>query len=326
MSETTNRIKIYCEPRIKLFLTESWLHMGFWEATLNLPKVLAQLGMAGNITAYGDTDILENFSFDDENPSSKDDEFSIFFVNTPKKVTTLRFFRNGDESQNTCIIPGYDGEYTSNFAKLEEKENVKTYFFYDISEYDWSICPRFSKEYHKNGIICTETTEAEYIRVTFMVKRLSDCTTFLTIVIKNTENPKIVIDAYKQNILNVLNTEKAKSVVTQYEKIRKYISHITSDYIFSCKTQDGKTTDELVILNGKAEKFTVTSNGKLFTLYKSQNWQMKEKSRTIKCKNNKFSFSNTKFSFPELQNLEEAVTNAELFVRENMKFVFEDQS
>ena len=322
---TRTKFKLYCEPTIKQFLTVSWLHMSFWDGILFLPQILTQLGMAGNVTAYGDTSILENFSFDDLNASNKNDEFSIFFVTSPKKVTTLRFFRNGDENESKCIIPGYDGEYTSNFAVVEEKENRKKYFFYDVCDLDWGVYPRFSKEFHSNGILCMETTEAEYIRVTFMVKRFPDCTIFFTTVIKNDDNSKLVIEAYTDNILKVLNTEKAKSIFTQYEKIRKFIGHITNDYVITCKSKDGKTTDELVVVDGATEKFMITNAEKQIILYKSHNWDMHYKKIKIKCRDNKFSFPNTVFTASELKHLEEVVNNANNFISENMAFAFEGQ-
>ena len=324
--DMTNRIEIYCEPKIKRFLTDSWLHMGFWERLLSLPYVLEQLGMAGNITAYGDTDVLDNFSFDDYEASNTDNEFAIFFVNSPKKVTTLKFFREGDKATTSCCIPGYDREYTRDFAIVKEKEGVKTYSFYDLCDLDWSVFPRFNKEFHENGIICMETTEAEYIRVTFAVDKSPNCTLKLTIVIRNDDNPKLVIDSYKKNILKVLYTEKAKSLYTQYEMIRKFIGHITSDYVFSCNTGDGNITDELVITDGKTEKFMLTFGGKSYTLFKSNNWVTKDNTQniTIKCKNNMFSFPETEFSTSELNYIKEVVDNDDSFIRENMVFAFKD--
>lgn len=303
-----NRTRLYCEPQVKSFLTEKWLHMNFWDEIFFLPYLLSQFGLSGSTTAFWGNE-----------------DNTVSFVYEKNKVKTFRFFKKQD-TINNCIIPGYEDEYTPSFAVAEYKEDCKKFYFYLIDDLEWCCYPRFCKEFRSSGTLCKDTNEADFLRVTFQVEKPSVAKLSCTVIINNDKQSEKIIDAYADTILNILNTEKSKSVYKQYEKISKFIGHITSNYIFSFENSEGIITDELVISNNKTEKFMVSDDSKTITVYKDHNWDIETKYYHIKSRDKKISYSGDidELLLSKISSFKDIVDNTKRFIAENMWFAFNE--
>lgn len=303
-----NKVKLYCEPQTRAFLAKKWLNVdSSFEARAVLPKLLAQLGVSGNATAF----------------LKRKENIACFSLSTDE-ILQIKFFDNREPlSTSECIIPNYETPYSRSFA-ITEMDGSRLYFYHLANN---ELTPCFMKTTYENNIVCTEVTRGKpTIRVSFEASKLFGCSLLLTIVIKNNRSSINTIEASTKSILNIINSDNGKNVYMYYEMLSNLLNHVVADYTVSFIGATGNITDEIVVENNICERFTVTkNNATTITVFRNHDWIYRSEYLNVQRIGEKFSFSSnlSEFQIDQLENITTVDHEIRKFISDNMWFAFE---